>query len=166
MSVWRSAGAGDDDAIVAMSLALYAEDPGTTRVVADGVRATLVAFREHPVRGRAVVLDVHGRIAGYAFLVSFWSNELGGEICTIDEIYVEPARRGKGDATSLVTSLRKGSVLWPGHVVALELEVTPANARARRLYERLGFRPKKNTTLRLLPARRTARAPRAPSAQR
>ncbi len=147
-----------------MCLALYAEDPGTTQVLAEGVLATLAVFREDPIRGRAVVLEVRGRVAGYAFLVSFWSNELQGEICTIDEIYIEPARRGNGDATSLLTSLREDSVLWPGPAVALELEVTPVNARARRLYERLGFHQKKNTTLRLLAPERTSVPPRGPVA--
>jgi len=37
--------------------------------------------------------------------------------------------------------------------VNVELEVTPSNARARALYERLGFRPYKNALMR---ARRTA----------
>ena len=33
--------------------------------------------------------------------------------------------------------------------VALELEVSPLNPRARMLYERLGFRDRQNATLRL-----------------
>ena len=139
--MWRAARPDEDDAIVAMSLALFAEDLSPENVTAERVRRTLAMFREHPVRGRVVVLDVDGRAAGYAFLVNYWSNELGGEICTIDELYIEPAFRGRGHATALLTSLREG-------VVALELEVTPANVKARALYERLGFRVKRNAVLR------------------
>jgi hypothetical protein len=40
--------------------------------------------------------------------------------------------------------------LWPELPVALELEVSPANVRARALYDRLGFVTKHNTTLRLM----------------
>jgi ribosomal protein S18 acetylase RimI-like enzyme len=36
------------------------------------------------------------------------------------------------------------------HAVAFELEVTGRNTRARALYERLGFVPRKNASLRLL----------------
>ena len=138
--MWRAATSDDDEAIVRLSLALFAEDPSPEIITADQVRRTLIAFREHPVRERAVVLEIDGRIAGYAFLINYWSNELGGEICTIDELYVEADLRGRGYGTSLIASLRD--------FVALELEVTPANAKAQALYERLGFRVKKNAVMR------------------
>jgi GNAT superfamily N-acetyltransferase len=145
---WRPATAADDEAIVTMSLALYDEDPSPSHVTDHQVRATLERLRQEPVRGRAIVLDVDGTVAGYALLVSFWSNELGGEIRTIDEIYVAPAWRRRGLATVLIESLCTEHSSSPGRPIALELEVSPGNPRARRLYERLGFRAKRNTTLR------------------
>jgi GNAT superfamily N-acetyltransferase len=141
MVQWRAARSSDDDAIVAMYQALYAEDPGPE---------TLARFGAFPERGRAVVLVSDGRTVGYAFLIPFWSNELGGEICVIDELYVQAAWRGQGHATTLITSLSAASDLWPGIPVALELEITPTNAKARALYERLGFAVKRNTTMRRL----------------
>lgn len=149
MTHWRAATADDDEAIVAMSLALYDEDPSPLPVSAAQVRATLERLRSEPVRGRALVLEIDGTRAGYALLVSFWSNELGGEICTIDELYVAPALRGRRHATRFMESLIAGESSWPGRPVALELEVSPDNARALRLYERLGWRVKRNTTMRL-----------------
>ena len=149
MAHWRPAAADDDEAIVTMSLALYNEDPAPPHVSAAQVRETLERFRREPIRGRALVLDVEGARAGYALLVSFWSNELAGEICTIDELYLAPAWRSRGLATVLLESLIAGSSLWPGRPVAFELEVSPDNPRAGSLYERLGFRVKRNTTMRL-----------------
>ena len=118
-------------------------------MTAGQVRSTLETFRAEPTRGRAIVLDVDGETAGYAFLVSFWSNELGGEICTVDELYVTARVRSQGYGTMLVESLAAGAPIWPRRPVALELEVHPRNTRARALYERLGFRVKRNETLRL-----------------
>jgi hypothetical protein len=40
-----------------------------------------------------VVCDVERRTVGYALLISFWSNELGGEVCNIDELFVAPVYR-------------------------------------------------------------------------
>jgi len=138
---WRPATTADDAALVALSLALYREDPSPHPVSAERMRATLARLRAEPMRGRAIVLDIAGRAAGFALLISYWSNELGGEVCTIDELYVEPAWRGVGYATQLIDALARGVGPWPPGAVAIALEVTPKNTRARALYERLGFRP-------------------------
>jgi ribosomal protein S18 acetylase RimI-like enzyme len=148
-TTWRLASPKDDEAIVARCLALYREDPAGAPVPAGSCQATLARLRAEPARGRAVVLEHEGRVAGYALLISFWSTELGGELCTIDELYVDPEARSGGRASALVRALMAGEGgLWPGRPVALELEVTPTNGRARALYERLGFAARKNATLR------------------
>jgi ribosomal protein S18 acetylase RimI-like enzyme len=148
--MWRLARPDEDAAIVALSLALYEEDPAPEPVSTDHVERTLRALRDDPVRGRAVVLELGGRVSGYALLISFWSNELGGEVCTVDEIYVAAALRSRGHGAALVEALARGDGPWPGKPVALELEVSPENTRARALYERLGFRSRRNATLRRL----------------
>ena len=136
---WRIAKPSDDSAIVRMCLALNQEDPGVTPVMQDRVTKTLEVFRREPTRGRAIVVEGDGRVVGYALLVSFWSNELGGEICVLDELYIMPAFRRRGLAKELLESLRDSSELWPTTAVAIGLEVSPANTAARRLFERHGF---------------------------
>src|SRR5260370_18868596 len=106
--MWRLATASDDEAIVSMCVALNAEDPGPNPVQSQHVRRTLAKLREEPNRGRAVVCDFEGRTVGYALLISFWSNELGGEVCNIDELFVAPQYRGRGLATALFGSLIEG----------------------------------------------------------
>ena len=69
-------------------------------------------------------------------------------VCVVDELYVVPSNRGRGLATWLVRSLLERSTPWFRDAVAFELEVSPANVRARALYERLGFRAKRNAVLR------------------
>lgn len=139
--MWRSAAATDEEAIVSMCVALFTEDPGEPMSQAK-IRGTLARFRAEPWRGRAVVLEVAGQVVGYALLVSFWSNEYGGEIVTVDELYVAAPHRGRGLGSGLFDALSRDHSLWPAGAVAQELEVTPGNARARALYERMGFRVK------------------------
>ncbi len=149
--MWRPAEPRDDDDLIALSVALNAEDPGPAPVPADHVRRTLTTLRATPTRGRALVLEVDGQAAGYAFLIGFWSNELGGDVCVIDELYVAPAHRGHGHATRLLDDLATGAAPYAVGAVALALETTPGNAAARRLYERVGFRARNLAMRRLLP---------------
>jgi GNAT superfamily N-acetyltransferase len=154
--MWRQARPADGEEIVAMCLALDREDPGLFPVDAGQVRETLAAFERQPLRGRAIVGEVAGRIAGYAFLVRFWSNALGGEVCEVDELYVRPDERGKGLGSALFESIDAGRF---GSFTATALGVTPGNARARRLYERLGFLPAGTTMLRRRAGRGAAGTP-------
>jgi GNAT superfamily N-acetyltransferase len=137
--MWRLAVPSDDESLVRMCLALYAEDPGPEPVSVENIRRTLFALREKPMRGRALVLEQDGEACGYALVIPYWSNELGGDIDIIDEIFVDRPYRGRGHATTLIAGLAGGTEPFASKVVALALEVTPDNLRARRLYERLGF---------------------------
>jgi ribosomal protein S18 acetylase RimI-like enzyme len=149
--MWRVARPADDAAIIELSQKLYTEDPSTLQVSRAQTQRSLTTLRENPTRGRAIVLDLEGELRGFALLISFWSNELGGVVCYIDELYVETGHRGRGYARAMVESLAREEALWPRKdLVALALEVTPANHQARRLYESLGFEVAKNTPLRRL----------------
>jgi len=145
--MWRPAIPEDEARVVELYLALYREDPGSVPPDPSRARGTLELFRGAPARGLCLVLEEAGEVEGYALLVPYWSNELGGLICTIDEVYVAPGARGRGRASELVELLASGALGW-GAPVALELEVSRANARGRALYVRSGFRPVENETLR------------------
>jgi ribosomal protein S18 acetylase RimI-like enzyme len=158
--MWRLANPTEDDAIVTMCLALNADDPGPVPVAPEQVHRTLGRLRAEPTRGRAVVLQMGDDIAGYALLISSWSNELGGEVCNIDEIYVKPDARGNGHGSALFAQLLEDRALWPTAPVALALEVSPENTRARALYHRLGFQERNVTMQRRIDASEIALPPR------
>jgi GNAT superfamily N-acetyltransferase len=151
---WRVSKLDDHELIAHLMLELYAEDPSPTAPSRAGGLSTLAELAREPVRGLAVVhqpdADALGvlPIDGYALLCSFWSNELGGEVCIIDELYVIPSARGRGIATGLVKGLLRRELPWFERAVNVELEVTPGNTRARALYVRLGFRPYENALMR------------------
>ena len=146
---WRLATPHDFDRIVAMHERLNAEDPGETMPF-DGtmMRRTLAEVTLNPIRGAAAVLAPEDRLCGYALLISFWSNEFGGEICAIDELYVEPEFRGRGFATQFIESLAKpDNPFWPRLIAAIAVEAYRTNPRAKTLYEKLGFKSGPNHSL-------------------
>lgn len=145
--MWRIAQPQEDDAVVEMCMGLYREDPSVDPVPEEHIRRTLAALRREPSRGRAVVLEIDGRIVGYSLLISFWSNELGGQTCDVDELYVLPEHRSRGLGSALFDAIDRAEI-WPEQPVAIALIVTPNNQRARRLYERLGFRAMGTTLVR------------------
>ena len=152
--MWRPATKADDATIEELCLSLFREDPGPEPMTPERLRQTLDAFRLEPWRGRAVVLEVNGHVHGYALLASFWSNEYGGEVCVVDELYVSSTIRGGGHGSRLLTDLAAGRGPWPARPAAVQLEVRPDNRRARALYDRLGF-DGKNLVLRLKGDRRS-----------
>lgn len=137
--MWRPAAESDDARIIELCVALNREDPGPDPVPPAHMARTLQMLREQAARGCALALEMNGAVQGYALIISFWSNELGGEVGIVDELYVAATARGQGHATRLLESLAKGTVVGLPAYTALTLEVRPDNARARRLYERVGF---------------------------
>jgi ribosomal protein S18 acetylase RimI-like enzyme len=135
----------DESSVLRMVRELFVEDPSPHEPGDENVRRTLGVITDE--RRGAVWLADDGEATppfAYMFLTKVWSNELGGELVFIDEIWVARERRSRGVGTALV---EHGIATTKG-AVAFELEVSPGNTRARALYERLGFRPLRNASLR------------------
>lgn len=143
---YRAIARTDYATLAAFMRQLYEEDPAEQPVPEEHFSRTLLELEQHPERGTILAIQKDDQLVGYGILVNFWSNELGGNILTIDELYVAKEMRGQGIGADFVRHLIGNKL---NDFVALRLEVTPANARARRLYERLGFSAHKNATLQL-----------------
>jgi ribosomal protein S18 acetylase RimI-like enzyme len=123
---------------------LYREDPEGEPLSRDKIRSTVQALTEHPEKGRIVIFAMDADIVGYAIVIFYWSNEYGGDIVHIDELYVKPAWRNQGIASRFLVALPFRDM---GAAKGLQLEVTPTNLQAQAYYHRLGFRPSVNTHL-------------------
>ncbi len=115
---------------------LYAEDPAQHPINPRSFAKTLGFLLANPTRGRVILFKNHRLLVGYALLIPFWSNEFGGSLLFIDELFVLPEYRGQGIATRFFSGLKRRP---PFKAIALALEVTRANRRARRLYQSFGF---------------------------
>ncbi len=96
---------------------------------------------EHSDCGEILLFESGGEIVGYAILINFWSNEYGGNIVDIDELYVKKDFRGKNIGSDFIKYLIDTGF---GNAVGFQLEVTPNNKRARDFYKKLGFKKYKN----------------------
>jgi ribosomal protein S18 acetylase RimI-like enzyme len=132
------------DLVCEMMGALYAEDAPAPGCPPRNFRVTIDHLLAHPDRGRVVLIAEGSSVCGYALLIPFWSNEFGGIVVHVDELFVVPAARGRGIGGGLFAMVEQQR---PFDAVAVLLEVSPTNGRARRLYESLGFHERANRTL-------------------
>jgi ribosomal protein S18 acetylase RimI-like enzyme len=131
----------DTKIIADMIRDLYREDPGTKLMSNQKIKRTFESLTKHPEKGRIIVFEYKDKIIGYSILINFWSNEFGGNIIVLDEIYIKKIFRARGIDTNFIKYLSKNK---SGNSVAIQLEVTPGNKRGRKLYESLGFKLYKN----------------------
>ena len=122
---------------------LYREDPSTKQISDKKISKTFRKLRDKPDKGKIVIFEDEKELVGYAILIPYWSNEYGGNILHIDELYVKADYRDRGVATSFLKQLVRRN----HDAVALQLEVTPSNTRALNYYQKLGFRKTKNSHL-------------------
>jgi ribosomal protein S18 acetylase RimI-like enzyme len=122
--------------VLAMMHGLYSEDKGESPVDESRFPLTIDFFLANPHRGRIVLFEEGGVLRGYALLVPYWSNEFGGPLVVVDELFVTPQARNRGIARNFFRFLGEQR---PFDAVALALEVNPGNTGALRLYQSLGF---------------------------
>jgi GNAT superfamily N-acetyltransferase len=124
------------DQVVAMMRRLYEEDRGDFDLDRTRFASGVEHLIAHPSVGRIVLFLEDGELRGYALLVPYWSNEFGGTLLFVDELFVLPEFRSQGIGRSFFSYLDRDRPFDP---VAFGLGVNPRNARARRLYESVGF---------------------------
>ena len=132
----------DENAVVSMMQALYTED-ATSAVDVSRFPQTVHTLISEPTRGQIVLICADLQIAGYALLIPYWSNEFGGTIVYVDELFVKPEHRNRGIGRAFFEHIR---ATRPFDAVAFLLEVSPTNTNATRLYESIGFTRRKLST--------------------
>jgi GNAT superfamily N-acetyltransferase len=130
--------------VLRMMHALYDDGGADTQTEKERFPATIDRLLAEPWRGRIVLFMQQGSVCGYAILIPYWSNEFGGVLLFIDELFVEAKMRGQGVAQAFFAFVEQTR---PYDAVALALEVAPRNKRARALYERLGFSDRYHGTM-------------------
>ena len=105
---------------------------------AAAARACFEALAADRELGETWLVEVAGDVAGYAVLAFGFSLEHRGRDAFVDDLYLVPARRGRGLGRLALDAVE--AVARERGVTALHLEVEHDNARAEALYRRLGYR--------------------------
>lgn len=122
---------------------LYLEDSNVSHVQPN-VQVSCQELAAKPDKGQVVIFDADGLVAGYAILIFFWSNEYGGDIIEIDELYVDEIYRRSGVATKFFAWLADA---FGEKCAGLSLQVSEQNQSALSFYRKLGFEPSRNQHL-------------------
>jgi GNAT superfamily N-acetyltransferase len=136
--------ASDFSELESMSLDLYCEDPSGQVIDSTNLKNTSEHLLQYPEKGKIIFFLQENLVIGYGILIFFWSNEYGGNLLFIDELFVKKPWRSQGVATRFFEYLRHYP-LTP--LKGFCLEVTPFNVRALKFYQKLGFCTAKNTHL-------------------
>ena len=139
--VFRPYRSTDFNELQAMIVGLYAEDQYGEAMTVKKIRRTVEALTNQPQRGRIIICTLDKGVVGYAILIAYWSNEYGGELAVVDELYVKPDWRGRGIGRQFLEEVAQ---LSDRPIIGIQLEVSPQNERARAFYRQMGFQPYEN----------------------
>jgi len=104
--------------------------------------AALLPLLEGSPHGAAYMIGPKNGPVGYIVVSFGYSVEMGGIDGFIDEFYIRENVRGRGMGGEVLRALMPA--LADYGVKALHLEVARDNAKAKRLYSRLGFKAREN----------------------
>src|SRR5258707_10231131 len=135
MSVPRFATHADLEAILKLHRDFCEEDHYAYRE--DETRANLALLLGEPSLGRLFAIDDGGSVVGYLALVFGFSLEFSGRNAVVDELYLEPAHRGRGLGTKALAAAEE--LCRELGIRAIHLVVERYKKDAQALYRRLGF---------------------------
>ena len=124
------------DQVAAMMRRLYQEDRGDLELDHSRFEAGIEHLIASPSTGRILLFLEGNELRGYALLIPYWSNDFGGTLMFVDELFVVPELRSRGVGRRFFDYLEREP---PFPNVAMGLAVNHGNSRAKRLYESLGF---------------------------
>ncbi len=103
-------------------------------VIGPGVAAILA----DPAKGHYFVAEIGGRVVGQTMVTFEWSDWRNGFLWWIQSVYVEPAARESGVFKALHARVKEEA--RAAGAVGIRLYVFDGNARAQKVYARLGMR--------------------------
>lgn len=127
----------EKDEIVQLMFALNSEDDEELPLSNEKVH-TFFEFIKTDSSNQLFTIKQDSLLIGYCIVITFFSNEFGGECLEIDELYIKPNFRNKGLGKEVMQYLE--GYARSKKLVMMFLIATSNNKRAQRFYERFGFK--------------------------
>ena len=120
---------------LAMAHEFYAGEAVDHPVPDEFLERTFEELMRSTAYAEGFLFEEDSEVQGYALLAKTWSQEAGGLVVWIEEIYIRPEFQGRGQGSAFFAYLKE-------HLPAARyrLETEPDNERAKALYQRQGFR--------------------------
>jgi len=87
---------------------------------------------------KAYIIEEEGETAGYGLISLTYSNEAGGFVAWIEELYILEKYRGLGLGGGFLDFIQKE---YSSRVKRFRLELSESNKEAQRLYMKKGYEP-------------------------
>ena len=126
----------DKPTFMEMAVRFYDSDAVSHRVEPGVLEATFdAAVGESPFIRGLMIAD-EGHPVGFGLLAFTFATEVGGMVVLLEDLFIDESCRGKGLGRAFFEFVW---MQYP-HAKRFRLELTSANTRAQKLYERLGFK--------------------------
>lgn len=127
----------DKQTVLAMMKEFYSSEAVAHPIPEKNMLTTLDEAQKGSPYLDLYVLESGGESAGYALTAYTYSNEAGGKVVWIEEVYIASPFRGKGLGGEFLRFVKERY----GDFARIRLEVEEGNDGAVRLYRREGFEP-------------------------
>ena len=123
---------------MAMATEFYQSDAVLHPIPTSHIEQTFEEITTSSLYAEGYLFEYEGKVAGYSLLAKTFSQEAGGMVLWIEELYIRPEYRNKGLGSAFFEYLDSKT---KDQIVRIRLEVEEENEKAMALYEKMGYRP-------------------------
>lgn len=125
----------DKDFYINSVKAFYSSDAVLHNIPDENITKTFEELMQSETYIECYIFEKEEKRVGYALLAKTFSQEAGGEVLWIDEIYILPQYRSQGIGSQFFEYLKTNT-----NVARLRLEFCPNNQKAIEVYKHQGFK--------------------------
>ncbi len=123
---------------MALATEFYHSDAVLHTIPKSHIERTFEEIATSSLYAEGYLFEYEGKVAGYSLLAKTFSQEAGGMVLWIEELYIRPEYRNKGLGSAFFEYLDNKT---KDQVVRIRLEVEEDNEKAMALYKKMGYRP-------------------------